>query len=492
MPKEAGRKPTQQHWYRIEDEDKAWQAALGTARRIGQVTETWRTMIETSYKAYNDFGVTGFGRELVTRELLQDSEHGTTHNLIKSCVQAVANQVFRDPARVRVVTERGNGKLMRQALRQTQFLDGSFDVAGMKQEAARAGLDCLVTGTGVLKAYHDSVGDLHIEHVWPGDILVDPDDGRGLRNRELMQLGQADRDVLRETFPDRALVLEKASNRPIVGRRPTVTTSDNVSVVEAWHLPSAPDAGDGVHMVFCDAGPLFVEEWDVDFFPLVAFRWEEDHACWYGRGIAQDLMKMQMHINEMIALFVESMRMTAMPRIWMPETTNIPVDHLSNPGAILRGGTQPPAPLNFPIMSDEHFYQWLRDAEDWCYRFVGLNEGSVNATIPGSMTSGVAQREYRDNQTSRLSQFAQRWDSLHRDMAYVILELTRRAMARGEIGPKTKGSRFVRSFNWKDNEIERDCYSVQLVPTSNLPNTPAGRQAKVMELANAGVLDRTK
>jgi hypothetical protein len=427
-----------------------------------------------------------------------DGQGFLTHNVINSCIRGVESQVLKDEPRTRCVTENGNGKLQRQVKKLTQFADGMKDVGQLDVEAKRAAVAGLTCGTGFLYGYNDVAGNVCFRSLWPNDVLVDPFDGINMRPQEMMLRSDLSKPGLIEQYPDKAEEIAIAANS-LAGPNITNdsyaawTTVPNCTVIEAWRLPSSPDAHDGRHVICCSNVTLVDEEWELDFIPIWPIRFAEDLLGFYGIGIAQLLWNIQMLMNDMLNTFVESMHMLVLPRFAVPTNGGIAAQLSTNhPGAILTydAAFGEAHVINIPQIAPSDFYAFLADQERWAYQVIGLNESSIDATKPAGLNSGVALEEYRDNQQTRLSAFAQRYDQLHVDATRGMIELTRRFSQQNGFSPKVKGRKFLDTIQWKDVALDADAYTVECFATAELPNTPAGRFERIQQLAQIGALSR--
>lgn len=420
-----------------------------------------------------------------------------THNVIGSAVDAVVNQVFKDPPRIRILPTNGGGKLSRQCKKLGQFADGCKTQSSLDVMAPRAGKDSLVCGTGFLYCYTDMFGNPRCENVWPGDVLVDHVQGSMMRPREQMLCTMNDVISLCQAFPKQAELIAKATRNKLtavstVGARSS-SLSNNVTIIEAWRLPSAPGANDGRHVACCSTCTLVDESWMLESFPLIPIRWRESQQSYWGTGIAQQLFGLQNHINQCCQYFVESMAMVAMPRILVPEENMISQEIYSRPGALIpyNNAMGQPIPLIIPSIQPQDFIPWLQWQHEFAFQLIGLNEGSVNASTPlGPNASGAAQREYRDTQSVRLSDYMKQWDRLHSEATKMMIELVRIDAETQGFNIRVQGRKFLEGIKWKDASVAADCYQVKAMPSANLPNTPSGRFALINEMAQQGLMSR--
>lgn len=420
----------------------------------------------------------------------------TGFNMINSCVQGVESQCLATLPRVTFCTNDARGKVQRRARKLTQFYDGLKDDAHCDEEFRRSCVDAIYAGIGYIKPYTDTGGNIVAERVWPGDVLVDPYEAAMIRGTaNMFHVYRCTRDRLRATYPDApAKVIDEASSNKIDQVNNSSTTlTDVAGLVEAWHLPTGPGTNDGKHIICTSAGILLEEPWVLPFFQIIDVRFQVDPLSWWGSGIAQMLWADQMILNDMIKSWVESYRMTAMPRLVAEQGSIPPESNIANGNntIFIKRGAMMPEAMTIPIMPAD-FYPILNMFKEWAWTYVGLNQGAVQATKPEGVNSGTALREVRDNQNIRLSNFNNEVNRTTERLAEVCIELTRMHVERHGTGGKLKGKRFMGSIEWKDCSLDSDQYTVSHFATNDEVRTPADRKQFATEMAQMGVLDRTQ
>lgn len=413
-----------------------------------------------------------------------------TFNVVGSCVDGVRNKVFKEYPRIRAVTEKGNGPQQRQAAKLTQFLDGELDEAEAAYVGRLVGKDCCVYGMGHVLPWHDQDGELHLDRIYPDDVIVDPRDGRDMRPRQMWVVRPMDRDVCKQRYPGKEDTIDMSTLEamgPYRGR----SIADQVAVVEAWHLPSSATATDGLHVICCDGGVLFQEQWDFDWFPLVTLRYEDPLLGFVGVGIAKQLLGQQAHINKLLTMIDEAESKACMPRVFLPQDSGVIPEHLFNPGGVVfYEGGQPPIFNTAPGISGEVYNQLDREMQ-YPYKRTGLSELTAQSQKPPGLNAAVALREYHDIETERFSNLAQRWELFALTVAKRVIALTRKAVKEGkQITARTKGNGFIRTIDWDKVDLPAEKFNLELWPVSSLPRTPEARMEKVQEFVQAGWLDR--
>jgi hypothetical protein len=412
-----------------------------------------------------------------------------TFNVVGSCIDGLRNKVFKEPVRVRAVTEKGDYMLQRQAENVTQFLDGEHDAAGVPAAMRRLGRDGLVYGQGYIWPYYDQAGNYVVERKLVDDVIVDPRDGRMMNPTQMFLVSIRERSVLYEMYPDCKDAI-RDSQLQTLGPFKGHSIVDQVLVLDCYHMKSGPNAKDGIHVTCVDGGILSKEDWNFDFYPVVTFRYEEPLVGWHGNGIANMLLPQQAHINKLLNIIDEAESMACMPRVFVEQNSGVIPEHLFNPGGICFYQGAPPQFNTAPGLSAE-VYQELDREMQYPYKRVGLSELTAQSEKPVGLNAAVALREYHDIETERFSDLALRWEQCHIELATMTIAMARKVVKAGQtITARTKGYGFIKTMDWKDIDLPDEKFSIELWPVSNLPRTPEGRIEQVQELAQSGYIDR--
>lgn len=112
---------------------------------------------------------------------------------------------------------------------------------------------------------------------------------------------------------------------------------------------------------------------------------------------------------------------------------------------------------------------------------------SAAAKKPSGLDAAVALREYNDIESERFAELSQAWDQNFLDLAEITIELVRSAGGKG-YKVQLPNKRFTIEIDWSDIDLKRDQFTMQMFPSSSLPNTPAARYQKVKEMQLDGFL----
>ena len=268
-----------------------------------------------------------------------------TLNVVKSTSDTVVSRIAKNRPRPRFLTSGGNYSLQRRARLLEKFVEAQFYNARVYQNAPKVFLDGCVFGTGVFKVFREDK-KICCERIFPGELFVDPAEGFYGEPQSIYQMKYINRDVLYQMFPGKKKIIQQADNgfredfsdgfREDYDNFGRDSTADQVRVIEGWHLPSGPGAGDGKHVIAVKNGQLFSEEWDRDHFPFVFTRWSDRLRGFWGMGLAEELTGLQVEINKLLVKIQRSHQLLAVPWVMVEASSKIKKAHLNNQiGAII-------------------------------------------------------------------------------------------------------------------------------------------------------------
>ena len=248
-------------------------------------------------RLYGNFDIAGRGQELRTVSVFKGvRDQRMRFNLCASVVDTALSLFGASRPRPTYITDVGDWELQQQAELRGKAITAQLDALGAYMLAPRAALDGLVTGTGAIYGFLDPVTRLpKFERAMPLELMVDHVDGINGQPRSIYRSRVVAREVLMDAYPSKKDKLATSGGleqlnfdvyrREFFGNE---TMSDTVLVVEAWHLPSGPDAKDGRHVVTADNALLVDEEWKHDRFPFAFYRWKQRQFGFYGMGAVEE------------------------------------------------------------------------------------------------------------------------------------------------------------------------------------------------------------
>ena len=413
-----------------------------------------------------------------------------TLNIIKSVCDTVSSRIAKNRPRPVFLTSGGNYTLRRRAQLLEKFVESQFYTTGLYEIAPKVFLDACVFGTGVIKTYR--VNDrIVVERVFPGEVLVDSAEGFYGNPQQMFQCKYINRDQLIAMFPHKEGEIRTAEGPPNdefgVGYD---STADQLEVVEAWHLPSSPDSGDGKHCIAIDGCMLFEEEWVHDTFPFSFIRWSDRLRGFWGMGLAEELTGIQIEVNKLLMKIQKAMQLLAVPWVLVEAGSKIKKAHLNNQiGAIIPYTGTPPIVRPNQTMSPEVFSH-LDRLYNRAYEIAGVSQLSAASLKPAGLESGRALREYNDIESNRFALISRSYESMFMCIAKKIVALGREISEEypGWSVVAQRDRHTIQEVKWKDVDLKKDAYVLKVFPSSSLPTTPAGRLAMVEQLMGAGLL----
>jgi hypothetical protein len=435
------------------------------------------------------FGPVGgtFNKQLSTNSLPIDRP---TMNVVQSCVDTLVSRITQARPRPVFLTDNGDYKERRLAKQLNDFIAGELYQTKAYQLAEIILRDAAVLGTGCIKIYEKDE-KVAIERVLLTEILVDPNDGMYGTPRQLYQLSLVDRSVLMEMFPGHKTAVANAEQAyPETSADSAKSVSDQVMVVEGWHLKSGKDAKDGKHIIACSEGMLFEETWDKDYFPFVFLNYSPRMTGFFGQPLAEQLMGTQMEINKLLMTISQSINLVGVPRVFVEDGSKVVKAHLNNQvGAIVTyRGTKPQYEVA-PCVPAEVYAQLQRLIE-YAYQQSGVSALSAASQKPAGLNAAVALREYDDLQSDRFAALVKRYDHMFIDLTYQIIYLAKEIAERtGEYQSVYPNKNGTKEIDLPKAGLLKDSFVIQCFDSSALPRDPAGRMQKITELIQAGMID---
>lgn len=415
-----------------------------------------------------------------------------TMNVIQSCVDTKVSRISQARPRPIFLTDAGNYKERNLAKKLNQFIVGEFYQIRAYEMGELVLRDADVLGTGAVKVFKTSDNKVGIERRLNVELVADPNDSMYGCPRQLFEFRLVDREVLAEMFPNYRSDIAKAEQGfPDAGEDSQKTAADQIIVVEAWHLPSGPDSGDGKHAIVCSSGIILDEEYEKTKFPFVFLHDSPRILGLWGQGTPERLMGTQVEINKLLMTISASINLVGVPRVFVEQNSKVGKPSLNNQiGAIVPYTGVKPSYEIAPCIAPE-IYAQLQRLIEYAYQQEGISQLAASSVKPAGLNSGEAQRAYQDNQTDRLAALSKRYDNFFVDLAYACMDVA--CEIAGETGsyqtiyPGKDGTRRIDLPAIK--ELTKDPFVIQCFDASSLPRDPAGRLQKVTEMMQAGLID---
>jgi hypothetical protein len=412
-------------------------------------------------------------------------------NVVKSCVDTVTSKIGKARPRPIFLTDKGDWGLQEKAKNLTQFLDGAFQNMGLYAEKAKSFRDAGILGTGAVKFWKDTNKmEVACERTIVEELLVDDADGIYSKPQTLFQRRLVNKDVLRDMFPDiDGMIIENATNG-VPANLNSDMVKDLVKVIEAWHLPSGPNAEDGCHVMCIDNHTLFVEKWDKCYFPFIFDRWTERQLGFWGMGLAEELLGIQLEVNKILKNIQLSMHLFAVPRVYIENSSQVNLNGINNDTASFVKYTGKEPIFYTPQAQSPDVYAHLWNLYQKAYEITGISQLSAQSTKPAGLNSGIAMRTYQDIESDRFQIVGQRYEQTFLDAAKIVIEMTQDLAKIGKVIVKVESESGMKVIDWKSVNLEETKYLMRMFPSSILPTQPAGKLQTVTDLVQAGFVDK--
>lgn len=486
--------PVNRRWWTLKGDELCTTVAtiVGNIKDRSTLLETQRQISARLYGNLPVMGPAGLSFNRTTTQA--PTKDRITYNLVQSCIDTAVAKISKNRPKPYFLTNGGDYKERRKAKRLNRFTEGLFHECNARVMAPIAFRDAAVFGDGLIKVFAKQ-GRVAWERTLASELYVDEIDGFYGLPRQIHHVKAMDRQVVLEAFPKFAdeINLAKPLNSERAGDVQFV--SDQIAVMESWHLPSGPKAGDGRHTICVSTAVLRDEEYTKDFFPFARMRWSPRLWGYWSIGLAEQLQSLQLELNKLLWLVQRSYHLMGTFKIWMTHDSKIAQEHLNNDiGSIIRGNT-PPQYLTPQVVPAE-YYAHIERIVRLAYDQSGVSQLSATSQKPAGLNSGKALREYSDIESDRWQTVGQAYENLHLDLARLSIECVKDIVAEQADAKKAKSykvkssaARYLDEIDWADIDLDEDAYTMQVFPISSLPQDPAGRLQTVQEYAQAGFID---
>lgn len=415
-------------------------------------------------------------------------------NVSAACVDTLTAKVTKNRPRPRFLTSGGSWTDQIKARNLDKWCEGYFYQTDVYKKARQVFVDGCEFGTGFLHVFPCEDGKLDVERVLPNEIFVDDVDGQYGCPRQMLRLKYVSRDVLTRMFPKHAQEIADAGKREkldMPSAQPEVL-DNTVQVWEAWHLPSGYKAKDGKHVIAIDGATLLEERWECERFPFVVYRFKNRTTGFWGKGVVETVQGIQIELNRVVRSIAQQFKRKGRGRTYVAMGSKVAPSHLTNNDGgdiIYYTGGVPPQVDNGNAIAQEEF-AYMDRLYQKAFQEVGISELSAMAKKPSGLDAAVALREYNDIESERFAPQHQDWEQLFMEFAELSIDLITKQYGWSSYKVLVPGRRDLLEVDWKDIDLRRDSYIMQMWPVSSLPQTPSARLQRVQELMQNGFIDK--
>lgn len=416
-----------------------------------------------------------------------------TENLIACNIDTVASNVAETDIKARIQTDGADWSHQRTAKRLEMYLDGLsklFEVGVKCRMGFKAG--AALKGTGLNKVWIDQFDRIQVTPVPIDNIVVDEIECRDGKPRQLHYRDFFDREDLQAQFPEHAEAIERAQStgpwKLWAGYRPM--QSNEVIAIESWRLPIGPKDHPryvpGRRTLVIDGYDLLDEEYHDPFYPFSKIVWNAPIWGFYGISLAERILPHQNLLNRRNYQINRSLDLKADPITYVHQADqNLSVKTINQIGAIAVYKNAIPETVDHQAVGRET-YDSRREIKVDAAHEAGVDEMMQSGAVPGGIESGVGVREVRTTRTQRFSIQEKAFEQFWLDTLWLVLHCCKKLG--GTKAPDILKVNKYGNKRIKWSEVDMLDLKIELQAASTLSDTPAGRQQRVVELAQAGVI----
>jgi hypothetical protein len=361
--------------------------------------------------------------------------------------------------------------------------------------------DMLRRGDGCMKAYIED-GDVAYKRIPIYEVLADPFEAEIGNIRTWAHVRPEPRDVMMARYPAfreqiAAAQTYRASDMLFASQHQTV--SDTIEVRELWHLPTSPQADDGLHVETIRGQVVHSRQWRHPRPPIQRCRWSVIPRMFRGGGLVEQLIGIQEQINDILKDAREGLKFGSQLTVFMQRGAQINKNHLRGrgPKVVEFDGQEPHYIAPNPV--SEQAIRILMLLIEQAYQISGISQMAAQSKNPlGANASGKAIDSMDDLQSERFAHVEADYQQYR-----VLLGATTIDLAQ-DIADETKGklkpyfdqdedvleeaATWIEEIEWPKVDIDSGSYHLVLEPLNYLADSRAGRLSQVAELSKNGLI----
>lgn len=487
--------PSDLRWWKLKGDERA-NAICAAVKRIKADQEYRRQDDLLHASLYGDTQVLGFGAYNYAKRPTNRGGQlslNIVRNMISACVSRVAAKAKPKPS---FQVKGGDWALRRRARKLEKAVDGIFYATGFYAIAKTCFRDALIFGPGTIEWGVDyEAKRVFCQRKLSGEVVVDDLEalygGRDVKTYYSERYW--DKAVLAEIYPQHTNAIWRAKAEDddggeAVGFDPTC---DQVIVRTAFRLPAFKGSKvPGVWSKVIPGTELASGDYTRDRPPLATYRWDEGIAGWHGNGLAHELAGLQLEINDILDE-IQDAQHGIKGKWFVEQSSQVNEEHIDDnaDGIVMYRGTVPVYVSPQAIPADVYNHLWQLYAK--AYEIAGISQLAASSQKPGGLNSGAALRAFRDSQSERFLDRFQDWDEFILENARLALDAMRdlAEATDGAVTVSVRRGTVIEELRWDELDIDEDAYELQMMPTSMLPTTVAGKLAFVEQMAQIGVVD---
>lgn len=419
-----------------------------------------------------------------------------TLNVIRPTVDLFTTQITKARPLPVALTNSGKFVQQRRARRLSKFLNGMFNDLRVWETNTKVVQHAANYGTGFGYAYR--IGDtLHYEHLFGNEVDVDPRDALYGSPRTIYVTRHVDRQVVIEQFPEHEETIKNATDLIEDYLLSTaLSTADQITVIEAWHLPSSPDADDGKHIIAVSSGVLAEEEYKYNRLPIMPLYVAPPSVGFFGTGFAKLLQGTQYTLNIMTTR-CQRQAMMAPAIVLLPNGSGVDPEDIDNDDGLPIVGHNPGLPPTMwqPAPFNGEYWSFVQALYNFAFDQVGISQSQAESELPKGIrdVSGNALREMAESRSERFYVSSRLYEQYCIDLGWRIFDLCDEIVAEGgtvktSAASKRGGTKVLEALDYKKIRLDREEFTLELFAGSQLKEEPVSRMAVIESGVNSGLI----
>jgi hypothetical protein len=464
-------------------------AITATCKTLQEADSPRQTQYQIDTRLFANINMIGLNGLSFTKvsSIASSIKDRVTYNVCQSVIDTIVAKMSKNRPKPLFLTSGGDYKLVRKAKKLTKFCDGIF----YENDAYKLGPDILrdaeIYGDGIVHIFEQD-GRVKWERVIATELVVDTIESMYGNPRQLHRIKALDRGTVLDAFPNKKKIIEIANSTSGDLTGMYLNVADLITVTESFHLPSGPDAKDGMHCITLENGDLLIEEWNKPYFPFVFIKSSKRPFGFWGQSVVERLQSIQLEINKILWVIQRSMHLHGTYRVWIKTGSKLPKEHINNDIGTVLVSDEMPQYISSSFIPQEYFSH-LNTLKEQAYNQEGISQLSATSKKPAGLDSGKALREYNDIESDRFTVLGQHYEDFFMDCAKLSIAVAKEIHEeKGEYKVQAPGKRFTETIDWADIDLEEDEYIMKCFPVSSLPDDPAGRLQTIQEYMQAGIL----
>jgi hypothetical protein len=400
-------------------------------------------------------------------------------NVVRNNIDGWQNLICRGRPHINFLTKGADWSLQKTARMRTRFVEAHFLKRELYGKTPRVVKHAGIFGRGFVQVVkrHKMID---YEVVPPWELKIDPSEAYADDPRSLYRMRTIDRSVAKELFPEKAKELD-------------AHTDDRLVLVDAWHLPSGPDANDGVYaQVIPGVVTLSWKRYKWEAFPIVPFFFDDAPLGWGGQGIAEELSGIQLEINAVLRTIQNNVYFggnvkVAVERGSSASSTNQMSNALGGP--VIEFVKTPPVFFTGNLGLAE-LLQHLQNLRREASEIIGISQMNVESQTPFASMSGRARIKHDQSYSQRFKTHQDRYEEFHKRLAERTLEAAADLAEAGEnIEVIFPGRDHLEVIKYSDVAGKREDFDCEAWSASLVGETPSGRLAHIEQMMSLGMID---